>query len=384
MIRVGFLLSFTPNAWLGGANYFRSLLGAVKALPDPRIQPIVFVGRKEVEAWRAMLPGSQVVPTRLADPWSPSWLLRKGLGLLLPGDPLLARLFRAHGVDLYSHGGSLGKEARVRSLCWVPDFQHRHLPGFFSKAECRRRDRAFQEVCRDCHGVIVSSHDAQQDLLAFYPGAVGKVHALRFVPEVPSAGSLPGLQELEARYGFQGPFFHLPNQFWQHKNHAVVVEALADLKSRGITAQVLATGSGRDPRNSKYYDSIEKLVHARGLEVAFRILGVVPYKDMLGLMYNSIAVVNPSLFEGWSTTVEEAKRFGIRALLSDIPVHREQAPPEGLYFDPRDPTALADAMAAALSLPLKSAEVTDELFQAFGWDYQSIALGLMEAGADKS
>lgn len=33
--------------------------------------------------------------------------------------------------------------------------------------------------------------------------------------------------------------------------------------------------------------------------------------------------VNPSFYEGWSTTVEEAKSIGVPLLLSDIPVHRE-------------------------------------------------------------
>jgi glycosyltransferase involved in cell wall biosynthesis len=56
------------------------------------------------------------------------------------------------------------------------------------------------------------------------------------------------------------------------------------------------------------------------------------------------AVINPSLFEGWSTTVEEAKSLGKQAIVSDLPVHREQAPLRCMYFDPRDPEKLADAL----------------------------------------
>ena len=74
-------------------------------------------------------------------------------------------------------------------------------------------------------------------------------------------------------------------------------------------------------------------------EKLFRPLGVVPYRDMLGLMRHAVAVINPSLFEGWSTSVEEAKSMGKAVVLSDIPVHREQAPGRGLFFDPRDPDA---------------------------------------------
>ena len=70
---------------------------------------------------------------------------------------------------------------------------------------------------------------------------------------------------------------------------------------------------------------------------------------MLTLMRSASGVLNPSLFEGWSTTVEEAKLLGKRLILSDIPVHREQDPAAALYLDPRDPAAWAEAMRATLA-----------------------------------
>lgn len=44
------------------------------------------------------------------------------------------------------------------------------------------------------------------------------------------------------------------------------------------------------------------------------------------LMKHAIAIINPSLFEGGSTTVEEAKSLLKVIILSGIPVHREQNP----------------------------------------------------------
>ena len=76
-----------------------------------------------------------------------------------------------------------------------------------------------------------------------------------------------------------------------------------------------------------------------------RCLGLVSYADLIGLMRYLTALINPSLFEGWSTTVEEAKSLGKTIILSDIPVHREQAPENGRFFDPGWPrTQLADRM----------------------------------------
>ena len=76
----------------------------------------------------------------------------------------------------------------------------------------------------------------------------------------------------------------------------------------------------------------------------FRILGVVPYPELISLVYHSIAIINPSLFEGWSTTVEEAKSLGKTLILSDLNVHREQNPQRAVYFNPDSPERLASIL----------------------------------------
>jgi hypothetical protein len=62
------------------------------------------------------------------------------------------------------------------------------------------------------------------------------------------------------------------------------------------------------------------------------------------LMRASAAVLNPSLFEGWSTTVEECKSLGVRMIVSDLAVHCEQLGTNAEFFDPRNPSAIAAAL----------------------------------------
>jgi glycosyltransferase involved in cell wall biosynthesis len=85
-------------------------------------------------------------------------------------------------------------------------------------------------------------------------------------------------------------------------------------------------------------------VREAGVEDRFLTVGTVPYKDLVAVMAGSVAVINPSRFEGWSTTVEEAKSLGKLVLLSDLRVHREQAPQRSCYFAPDDVEGLAKAM----------------------------------------
>jgi len=377
VIRVAIPLGFAPQAWLGGANYFRSLFAAVASLPEPRIRLLGLVSRQHQEAWTAHLPGQDLLPTPLLDRWHPSWVLRKALQRLGGGDPQLAALLRRNGVAVQSHGSGLGQRSGIPTLGWIPDFQHRHLPEFFSRRECGRRDRAFHRLCRGCEAILVSSADAREDLLAFDATSAVRAHVLHFVPVVPPREGLPGRAALESRYGFEGPYLYLPNQFWRHKNHALVVEALALLQTRGEAPLVLATGNPSDFREPDHYAALLARVREGGLEGRFRVLGVVPHADVLGLMVHSDAVLNPSFFEGWSTTVEEAKALGVQLVLSDLPVHREQAPAGGIFFDPRSVTSLVDALQALGGAPPRPAATPPSLRE-FGATYQAIVLATLD------
>ena len=61
---------------------------------------------------------------------------------------------------------------------------------------------------------------------------------------------------------------------------------------------------------------------------------MIPYNDVIHLMYASCAVINPSFFEGWSTTVEEAKSLKKDLIVSNLRVHIEQLKENARFFNP--------------------------------------------------
>jgi glycosyltransferase involved in cell wall biosynthesis len=73
----------------------------------------------------------------------------------------------------------------------------------------------------------------------------------------------------------------------------------------------------------------------------------VPLDVVFALHRRAMALLNPSRFEGWSTTVEEAKALGRPLLLSDIRTHRAQAA-EGraIWFGTDDVDELATGLQA--------------------------------------
>jgi glycosyltransferase involved in cell wall biosynthesis len=334
VIRVGFP-PIGGQAWQGGRNYLWNLLHATSLIEQRQIQPVLMsrpgavddllvdgVERFERDGFfaspRAVRAGS---------------LLRYLVGRDLVEEHWLARA----RIDVLSHGGPLGR-SRVPWIFWVPDLQHRHFPEFFGRLEGRLRDRIYRDALADAAIVVTSSAAARDDLVRFYGAGAARLRVLHFVssPRV-ELSQLPSKAQLMSKLGVPARYFHLPNQFWKHKNHAVVVEALAAAPE----VTVVATGGKEDYRNPDHYRQLMARVDALGLGERFRHLGMVSYDELIALMRHSAAVLNPSLFEGWSSTVEEAKSLGKRVLVSDIAVHREQAPARGQFFGAHDSAALA-------------------------------------------
>jgi len=344
--RVAFFLG--QVAWLGGVNYYRSLLSAIQSVSESKIHPIVIAGLKsEIHEFKDL---AEVVRTPLLDRYSLGWWVSKCLNRAFFGrDYLLYWFLRRHRIDLISHNSLLWKGCKIPSIGWIPDFQHLHLPNYFDKKECEARDRQFRNIILRSNAVILSSQDALNDLNRFCEHNKTPTHILHFVPSYnENDDELLNFEESSAKYNINRPWFYIPNQFWIHKNHGVVIKALHLLKEKGTDFLVIATGSTSDSRNEEYFPSLMDMVNDYGLQDHFRPLGVLPFSDVIALMRYSVAVINPSLFEGWSTSVEESKSLGKMIILSDISVHHEQNPDRGYYFSPSDQTMLADHMMAAM------------------------------------
>jgi glycosyltransferase involved in cell wall biosynthesis len=285
-----------------------------------------------------------LVRSRFLDQESPFFAVRKALLEFYGFDLVLEWICRVNKIHVLSHFGFLRPRSKIKTIGWIYDFQHKHLPEYFSAQELRNRDLQFAKLCRYCDRIVVSSKDARKDLASFFPEGLAKARVLRFVGATNATEDLPALRDLRVRYQLPQKFFVLPNQFWIHKNHRIVLEALVVLRDRGQIHYVVSTGLPNDPRDPKYYAQFLGDIQRLGLDRQFLILGMIPHKDVLSMIRNSVALINPSFFEGWSTSVEEGKSLGKRVLLSSIGVHLEQSPDRGYFFDPRDSCALADLM----------------------------------------
>lgn len=346
-MRVAFPL-IGGNDWTGGRNYLLNLIRALATHCPGVLTPVLFFGddvAADEMAPFARLPGVELVSSSAFD--RKRRLRSLALSLALGADGATKRLLKGQGIDIVFEAAQFfGTRLGLPAIAWLPDFQHRHLPRLFSPFARFKRELGFRAQIAAGRTVMLSSYDACKDCERFYPATKGRSHAVHFAVPPPAAMSADAARSIADGYDLPRDFYYLPNQFWLHKNHLLVAEALALLRKQGRPAVVAASGNMRDPRDPQHYGRLCERIRTLGVEEDFRLLGLIPYEHLGALMRASAALLNPSLFEGWSTTVEEARALGVPLILSDLSVHREQAGDGASYFARSSATSLAEALAA--------------------------------------
>jgi glycosyltransferase involved in cell wall biosynthesis len=184
----------------------------------------------------------------------------------------------------------------------------------------------------------------KKDFAAFYPRFADKARVLQPISAIPPSVYDDDPISLCAQYNLPAKFFYLPNQFWKHKNHITVFRALKILKDRGVPVFVVCSGHLDDYRHPTFLSELLQEISRLNIREQVAVLGVVPREHVFQLMRQSVGVLNPSLFEGYGMTVDEARSFGKQILVSDIAPHREQNPPRATFFDKLDSENLAEQL----------------------------------------
>ena len=381
VIRVGFIGTYS-NEWIAGLNYLTNLLYAISILEDKKIKPIVFVGKKtDAKIKQRLLPLALVVEHSLFDRKSFSWYIGKIFEKIFKSSFPLERLMMKYQIQVLSHANVTNLK-NCKIINWIPDFQHLHLPEMFSSAEIKSRNQLFKKMAKLSDVIVVSSQDAYNDFSKFAPEYQAKAQILRFVSKPNEKYAKLNANDkiiLTKKYNLPDSFFYLPNQFWKHKNHQTVFEAVKYLKDGGINIFMVCSGQMSDYRHASFVEKLKQYIQHYNLSRQIILLGLIDYADVFSLIKFSKAVINPSLFEGWSSTVEECKSVNKPMILSDLSVHREQYP-SAYFFKQDNPLELAVLLKNFDSYTPPTGDYDWVLqMREFGKNYESIVLELIKS-----
>ncbi len=336
--------------WLGGAIYIENLLSSLGSLRDVERPTVTLVLRSGAYTSLAkkltsmpIVGGAQRVSVIHRAAQRLNHISRGRLMWLLR----LIRPVKQEGElrELWFPAFARSTAPR-QELYWITDLQHQHLPHLFSQEELEYRDRSFAAIAEAPGHLVLSSQSARADFLRRYPNARVKPHVWHFCSTLRPTRSGTHA-EVRNRYDLPEKFIYIPNQFWQHKDHLTALAALLQLKTRGLVIPLVCTGFQGDYRQPDHFAKVEAFIQESGLADQVKLLGVIPLTDQLEVFRIAAAVVQPSLFEGWSTVIEDAKAIGRPILASDIAVHREQLieVENSAFFRTGDAVNLAERLA---------------------------------------
>ncbi|MBD9678445.1 glycosyltransferase family 4 protein [Pseudomonas sp. PDM18] len=326
------------ESWIGGTYYIKNLVSSLNLIA-PAKQPDVWIISHSETSFEFIQKGTGYPRLNWIKPGQidgiDGGISRKAKLLSLLTPRFWKRQLNFDLIFPYPIDTRLQQTA-----CWIPDFQDKRLPEFFSADELQAREAQHRSYFNDFRHVVFSSNAARMDFEEFYPEADVQKYVVHFATFEPMQPELAPADVL-SRYQLPERFYYCPNQFWIHKNHDTVIDAVKILKARGVEVVVAFSGKEHDHRAPDHCDKLRNKVAQAGLGENVRFLGFIPREDQMVIFRHATCIVQPSLFEGWSTVIEDAKSVSQYVIASSLPANVEQADENIEFFDATDSTALA-------------------------------------------
>jgi glycosyltransferase involved in cell wall biosynthesis len=222
-----------------------------------------------------------------------------------------------------------------RKVFWIPDFQEEYYSHLFSEDIIEKRRLMRSSLARQSDSLVVlSSQNAREDFLKFYgPELKAKTKVLRFANPDKWDFQESFIKQTLYKYKLEkNKFFICPNQMWEHKNHILLLQALREAITINPEIKIVFCGREHDPRKPNF--AVELKFTARDLVESKNVyfLGFLPKDEQMCLVKLSTGLIQPSMFEGWSTTIEDGISMKKQVFALDLKVNKEQLGSKGVYF----------------------------------------------------
>ena len=231
--------------------------------------------------------------------------------------------------------------APIKALGTVHDLMHRYEPQFpevSANTQYADREFHFREICKWAEGILVDSETGKRQLCESYAVPPSSVFVLPYVPP----GYIYNSQKSDAALRdamVPEKFLFYPAQFWMHKNHLTLFEALDRVRRKHPDVRLVLVGSANNG-----YEQARRRVQDLGLDEHVIFRGYVPDGEMADLYRSARALIMPSFFGPTNVPQLEAFVAGCPVAVSAVYGVPEQVGDAALLFDPGSAAEMADCM----------------------------------------
>lgn len=327
----------------GLGNYIRSLI-AILTQHYPEHQYTLFAPKKtdlfDVGAFKNV---SAIFPKSFPGKQFPGWWRRRGMVKTIAGS----------SIDIY-HGVSNElplhiERTGVKTAVTIHDIIFERFPETYHFDERYVHRHKIKQACKAADAVIAISKQTKADLIDFY-----KVPEEKIFISYQSCNPIFQQTITDTQKAIVKKRYHLPDQYFlfvssiaPRKNLIVICRTMILLKDK-MDIPLVVIGNGK-----KEKDEVKKLMQENGIANRLILLNEMPAAkdaafttaaDFPAIYQQALALVYPSIFEGFGAPLLEALWSGLPVISSNTSSLPEVGGDAALYFAPDDVEQLAHHM----------------------------------------
>jgi len=348
MKKIGLLLGAEPNNG-GQFQYSQTMMHAVGALPAQDYSVVV--------AYMSKLWAGYIDECGLSSVYVKKGFWGRALGRLwrifdlpvsawrkmTPYFHPIAKALLKEGCHLWIIASQEADSFQfpVPALATIHDLMHRYetrFPEVSARGGFRLREWSLRNTCQWAKGILVDSEVGKAQVMESYGLRRESIFVLPYiVPEYIYSQQAPA--DFNLRYQLPEKYIFYPAQFWRHKNHLNLINAMGYLKNDIPDLKLVLAGSKKNG-----YKAAIKQIQSLRLTDDVIILGYVPDEDMPELYRRARAMVMPTFFGPTNIPPLEAFAVGCPVAVSGIYGIPAQVGDAALLFNPGSVCEIAECI----------------------------------------
>jgi glycosyltransferase involved in cell wall biosynthesis len=326
----------------GLGHYSRTLLSSLAAF-YPEHEYFLFAPKKtplfNTSAHNNIhtITPSSFPSTLLRSAWRSSWVKK---------DLLKNNINIYHGL---SHEIPLGiQNTGIKSVVTIHDLIHERYPEQYNSIDVKIYHKKFLYACKQADKIIAISNQTKQDIIDFYKIPEQKI-TVCYQSCNPSFFAKVAEEEkraIKTKYNLPEQFYLYVGSVIERKNLLTICKAVKELNNN-IPLVVIGNGDG-------YLQKVKTYVAANKLEQKILFLSQTTAalnndafktaKDFPAIYQGAVAMIYPSLFEGFGIPVLEAIASNLPVITSNTSSLPEAGGNAALYINPLNVNELKNAM----------------------------------------
>ncbi len=279
--------------------------------------------------------------------------------------PIIARRLKIDAVVEPAHFGPFNLPKRIKRITVIHDLTPIKFPELHRYYSQTLQRVFLKKILKKANLIITNSNNTTKDVIEFLPGSEEKVKRIYLGKEDTFKPSRQ--KEIIEKYNLNDQYFLFTGTLEPRKNIIILLNAFEKFKdSTDIQVKFIIVGK-KGWKSEPIMDAIENHPYKNDIQ----LLGYVPRQDLPTLLTCAIALVYPSIYEGFGLPVLEAMACGTPCILSRTSSLPEVGGNAALYFDFRSSDDLFEKLTLLASNEGKRGEMSEKSIkqsEKFSWE----------------